>query len=447
MSSVKNSNNIGTDNDLNMLDQDSVFRYSRQLIMPEIGVTGQQRLMNSSVLIVGAGGLGCPVIQYLTAAGVGKIGIVDYDNVDLSNLHRQVLHSEETVVQKVCKATSAVEAARKLNSRTKFIEFKTQLGKDNAFEIVKPFDVIVDATDNVPSRYLVSDMCVLSNKPLVSGSALRWEGQLTVYHYKSTDENEYGPCYRCLYCNPPPPETVTNCSDGGVIGVVPGIIGCIQALETIKIIIGQEPSYHKNLLIFDGLKCSFRSIKLRGRQPSCLACGASPSITLENIPDYEQFCQMAATDKCKTLQLLSKDQRLTVLDYKSKYIDNNIPHVLLDVRQPVELEICHLPNAINIPIKILEHLEALYNKNKNKDLGKMPLSESNLQVLNAELLKLQSFSSSVSVVVVCKQGNDSQKAVKILKDCIEFNNEVNVCDLIGGLMSWSHHVDPTLLRY
>ncbi|CAK8684933.1 unnamed protein product [Clavelina lepadiformis] len=375
----------------NTMDQESISRYSRQLIMPEIGVQGQQALLRSSALVIGAGGLGCPVIQYLTAAGLGRIGIVDYDEVELSNLHRQILHTEAKVKSGTHKATSAADAATALNSKIKIDQHHLQLDRDNVLEIVQRYDVVIDATDNVPSRYLISDACVLLNKPLISGSALRWEGQLTIYHYKAPDEENYGPCYRCLYPNPPAPETVTNCSDGGVLGVVPGIIGCLQALEAVKIMIGVSPSYHKKLLVFDGLVGMFRSIKIRGFQESCVVCGKNPTISKDSLPDYEKFCGMAAADKCITIKLLPADQRISPVEYKTKFIDSQMPHILLDVRQHVELDICALPNTTN--------------------------------------------------------GNDSQKAVKILSQYITFELPVSICDMIGGLMAWGGTVDKAFPYY
>ena len=430
------------------LDQESVFRYSRQLIMPEIGMTGQKALLKSSVLVIGAGGLGCPVIQYLTAAGVGCIGIVDYDIVDCSNLHRQVLHTENSVKSNVCKAKSAACTAKSLNSTVNIIEHHVQLSKENAVEIIKNYDVVIDGTDNVPSRYLISDVCVLCNKPLVSGSALRWEGQLTVYHYMPSIESEYGPCYRCLYPMPPPPETVTNCSDGGVLGVVPGIIGTIQALETIKIIIGLGPSYHKKLLIFDGLNCIFRNIKLRGHQHDCAVCGDIPSITIERLPNYEQFCQMNATDKCVKLNILPMDKRVTVSTYKSLFLDSNLSHILIDVRQPIELEICVLPNAINIPIKTFDLIKAHYKKVFEKKNTKMSLKDASLDTLEALIDRIyKENNETVPLIVVCKQGNDSQKAAQILDNCIDFKHKVDIKDLVGGLMNYASKIDHNFLRY
>ncbi|XP_043119713.1 adenylyltransferase and sulfurtransferase MOCS3 isoform X2 [Puntigrus tetrazona] len=284
------------------LNNDDIMRYSRQLLLPELGVKGQVALSNISVLVVGCGGLGCPVAQYLAAAGVGRLGLLDYDVVELSNLHRQVLHTELTQGQP--KALSAAQTIRRLNSTVDCVPYHLQLSRENATQLIRQYDIVADCSDNVPTRYLVNDACVLTGKPLVSASALRMEGQLTVYNYRG------GPCYRCLYPKPPPPETVTNCSDGGVLGVVPGIMGCLQALEVLKIASGQRSSFEKQLLMFDGQEGRFRSIRLRPKQAECAVCGETPTVT--ELQDYEQLCGSAATDKCRRLNLLTKDQRVSV---------------------------------------------------------------------------------------------------------------------------------------
>ena len=433
------------------MDQDDISRFSRQLIMPEIGMKGQLKLKSSSVLIIGAGGLGCPVIQYLTAAGVGKLGIVDHDIVDSSNLHRQVIHTEHGARDGLHKVTSACQFARSLNSHVEVVEIKKSLNQENAFHTVSAFDVVIDATDNVISRYVISDACVLADKPLVSGSALRWEGQVTVYHYKNITTSEYGPCYRCLYPKPPPPETVTNCSDGGVIGVVPGIIGSIQALETIKILLGISPAYDSKLLVFDGLSCSFRSIRLRKRQLQCPVCGDKPSITMDNLPNYEVFCGSTATDKCMTLNILKPNERITAVEYKHSILDSRLPHVLLDVRQPVELDICALPHAINFPIKSIERVSALFDLNSGSE--EKIFSDKNLSSALDAIKKakemLPSDTTGVNVFVVCRLGNDSQKAVKMLikTGVLSLNSSVIIKDIKGGLFSWTQHIDSSFPTY
>ncbi|XP_074659274.1 adenylyltransferase and sulfurtransferase MOCS3-like [Tubulanus polymorphus] len=398
----------------NKLPNEKIQRYSRQLILPELGVKGQLALSKSSVLVVGAGGLGCPCAVYLASAGIGRLGIVDYDESEISNLHRQILHTESGVGSP--KSLSAANACKKLNSDVQYIPYHIQLSSLNALDIIRQYDIVVDATDNVATRYLLNDACVLAKKPLVSGSALRFEGQLTVYNYDD------GPCYRCLYPTPPPPETVTNCSDGGVIGAVPGVIGCLQALEVIKIAANTGTSYSQRLLLFDGLDGSFRTIKLRLKQKTCVVCGDRPSI--KQLIDYEQFCGASASDKAKCVRLLHSDERITVKEFK-QIRDEKRPHILIDVRYPVELDICQLDGHINIPI--------------DKIAGEQELSNLEEQIL--------SFGDDyVSVFVLCKQGNDSQRAVHILKDKLRATPAV-FKDIRGGLLAWAESIDPAFPKY
>uniref|UniRef100_A0A8C8C1F6 Adenylyltransferase and sulfurtransferase MOCS3 n=1 Tax=Oncorhynchus tshawytscha TaxID=74940 RepID=A0A8C8C1F6_ONCTS len=401
------------------LSNEDIMRYSRQLILPEFGVQGQLNLSQTSVLVVGCGGLGCPLAQYLAAAGIGRVGLLDYDEVELSNLHRQVLHGEDSQGQ--AKAQSAAHAVRR---------YRRLLGpKITAFLLLDimhlMFDIVADCSDNVPTRYLVNDACVLSGKPLVSASALRMEGQLTVYNYRG------GPCYRCLYPKPPPPEMVTNCSDGGILGVVPGIMGCFQALEVLKIASGQGSSCGQQLLMFDAQDAKFRSIRLRSKQASCAVCGENPTVT--HLVDYEKFCGSAATDKCRRLNLLSKDQRVTVQEYKS-IVDNTAAHLLLDVRPLVEVDICHLPTSLNIPLSSLEDRKSEHIRVLKERIGRV----------KEEMLN----ESQVPVYVICKLGNDSQKAVQVLEKMsgseVDF---VTVKDICGGLMAWAQKIDPSFPQY
>ncbi|XP_069787075.1 adenylyltransferase and sulfurtransferase MOCS3 [Narcine bancroftii] len=406
------------------LSKEEIMRYSRQLIIPEIGIKGQLNLSRKSVLIVGCGGLGCPAAQYLAAAGIGRLGLLDYDDVELSNLQRQVLHAEDKMG--MSKALSAATAIKRLNSNVQCLPYHFQLNFKNAKQLIQQYDIVVDCSDNVPTRYLVNDACVLNGKPLVSASALRMEGQLTVYNYNG------GPCYRCLYPKPPPAETVTNCSDGGVLGVVPGILGCIQALEVLKIASGIGPSYSQQMLVFDALEARFRTIKLRQKQPTCAVCSENPVV--KDLIDYEIFCGSAATDQCRTLHLLTGEQRITVQEYK-KFLDEDIPHVLVDVRQQVEVDICHLPNSIYIPLTDLEE--------KNVESTKLLWNSINEKRNNESADKV-----TFPVYVICKQGNDSQKAVKILQGML--NPELNflsVKDIQGGLMAWAHKIDRTFPQY
>ncbi|NXP68777.1 MOCS3 sulfurtransferase, partial [Chloropsis cyanopogon] len=291
--------------------------------------------------------------------------------------------------------------------------------------LVRQYDIVADCSDNVPTRYLVSDACVLAGKPLVSGSALRLEGQLVVYNHRG------GPCYRCLFPEPPPPDTVTNCADGGVLGVVTGIIGCLQALEVLKIASGMGSSFSGHMLMFDALEGRFRNIKLRPRKADCAVCGDNPSVTC--LQDYEAFCGSSATDKCRTLQLLPGADRISVQRYK-ELLDARVPHLLLDVRPQVEVDICRLPHAVHIPLRKLEE----------KD-------EESLQLLQKRICEEKQRTdgqTSLPVYVVCKLGNDSQKAVKILQElpAKEFGS-VLAKDIKGGLMAWAAKIDSTFPQY
>ncbi|XP_048830290.1 adenylyltransferase and sulfurtransferase MOCS3 [Brienomyrus brachyistius] len=403
------------------LSNEEIMRYSRQLLLPELGVQGQLLLSRTSVLVVGCGGLGCPLAQYLAAAGIGRLGLLDYDKVELSNLHRQVLHGEDT--QGIPKSLSAAQAVTRLNSAVHCVPYHLQLSPDNALQLIQQYDIVADCSDNVATRYLVNDACVLSGKPLVSASALRMEGQLTVYNYNG------GPCYRCLYPVPPPPETVTNCSDGGVLGVVPGIMGCFQALEVLKIASGQGSSLGQQLLMFEAQTSRLRSIRLRSRQTECVVCGDRPTVT--KLQNYEKFCGSAATDKCRRLALLSREQRISVQEYK-EIVDNGRPHLLLDVRPLVEVNICHLPFSLNIPLASLEDRRA-------EDMQKLKekIADSKQQT-----------ETSVPVYIICKLGNDSQKAVQVLEQMsgVDIEN-VTVKDICGGLVAWAQKIDPSFPQY
>ncbi|CAI9535143.1 unnamed protein product [Staurois parvus] len=285
---------------------------------------------------------------------------------------------------------------------------------------LKQYDIVADCSDNVPTRYLISDACAVAGKPLVSASALRWEGQLTIYNHQG------GPCYRCLFPIPPPPETVTNCADGGVLGVVPGIMGCLQAQEVLKLASGIDPSYSSTMLMYDALDGRFRNIKLRGKRADCTTCGSgSESRILEN---YEAFCGSSASDRCRTLYLLSATERMTVQEYK-QLLDDGVPHVLIDVRPQVEVDICHLPHSVHIPLSQLEAGNAadlLGERRGTSECG----------------------SQWKKLIVVCKLGNDSQKAVKILQRLSEEGfNEFTVKDIAGGLMAWAEKIDPAFPKY
>ncbi|XP_069494554.1 adenylyltransferase and sulfurtransferase MOCS3 [Ambystoma mexicanum] len=407
------------------LTNEDIQRYSRQLVLPELGVKGQLSLANSSVLVVGCGGLGCPLAQYLAASGVGRIGLLDHDVVELSNLHRQILHAENR--QGMPKSLSAATTLKQLNSSVECVPYHETLNSKTALELIKQYDVIADCSDNVPTRYLINDACVLTGKPLVSASALRMEGQLTVYNYDG------GPCYRCLFPKPPPAETVTNCADGGVLGVVPGIMGLMQALEVLKIISGLGSSFSQCLMMFDAENGRFRNIKLRPKKGDCAVCGDNPSV--KGLQDYEAFCGSSASDKCRSLHLLSPKERISPQEYKN-ILEDQVPHVLIDVRPQVEVDICHLPQSLNIPLSKLEE--------KNDQC---------LDLLCGAMRQTKSISDLTAdpichIYVVCKLGNDSQKAVKLLEKLS--GNELDLLsakDITGGLMGWAKKIDPTFPQY
>ncbi|KAI4804501.1 hypothetical protein KUCAC02_026127 [Chaenocephalus aceratus] len=385
------------------LSNEDIMRYSRQLLLPELGVQGQLNLSKTSVLVVGCGGLGCPLAQYLAAAGIGRLGLLDYDEVELSNLHRQVLHGEEN--QDQAKALSAANAVKRLNSTVECIPYHLQLSSENALQLIQQYPQ--------PTTWQASGVSRCSE----NGGA--------VYNYRG------GPCYRCLYPVPPPSETVTNCSDGGVLGVVPGIMGCFQALEVLKIASGQGSSCGQQLVMFDAQDARFRSIKLRPKQAGCAVCGENPSVT--QLVDYEAFCGSAATDKCRKLNLLSRDQRITVQDYKS-IIDTAEPHLLLDVRPLVEVDICHLPTSLNIPLSSLE-----YRKSEHIQL---------LQESISQLKQQMEGDCRPPVYVICKMGNDSQKAVQVMEKMSGSEvDSITVKDISGGLMAWANRIDPTFPQY
>lgn len=394
--------------DANKLTNDDIARYSRQIIIPQIGVNGQLKLKSTSILIVGAGGLGCPALQYLVSSGIKNIGIVDYDVVEITNLHRQILHTENSLG--LPKTISAKKQLLKMNSNIDIKTYNCGIFSETALEIIDMYDIILDCTDNVATRYLLNDACCLAKKPLVSGSALKLEGQLTVYNYKS------GPCYRCIFPIPPPPEAVTNCGDAGILGPVTGVIGSLQALEAIKIALGMDDILSGRMLIFDGTTTTFRNIRLRNKRKDCDLCSEKPIIT--HLIDYEQFCGMRATDKNYSLKVLERNDRITVLDYKM-ILDENKPNLLIDVRNPIEYEMCHLNNSINIPLKKI-------------------LEDENIRE------KIQNNNENVPVFLLCRRGNDSQLAVQHLKEKVK---DIEFKDIIGGLYAWHYQIDETFPIY
>ena len=345
-------------------------------------------------------GLGCPSALYLAGAGVGRLGLVDHDTVELSNLHRQVAHTQARL--QVNKAVSLATSCTSLNTEVDVVPYKVVFDSSNALDIIKEYDLVLDCTDNVATRYLLNDACVISGKPLVSGSALRWEGQLTVFNYNN------GPTYRCLYPSPPSPDTVTNCSDGGVVGPVVGVIGSLQALETVKILSGAGTSYSGVMMMFDALEGRVRNIKLRGRG----------EVDVTGLVDYVQFCGAAATDKDTGVKILGSEDRITVQELQQIRDESSSSSVLVDVRSKTETEICCLERSVNIPLSELQY-------------------DGNHQSVR-ERLSADQEDESRAVYVICKRGNDSQTATGILRKILP---GTTVKDVIGGLHAWAKHID------
>ncbi|PIN14020.1 Molybdopterin synthase sulfurylase [Handroanthus impetiginosus] len=399
------------------LSADMIYRYSRHLLLPSFGVDAQANLLKSSVLVIGAGGLGSPALLYLAACGVGSVGIVDNDVVELNNLHRQIIHSEAYIGRS--KVESAAAACRGINSTVQIVEHKEAFRTSNALEIMRKYDIVVDATDNVPSRYMISDCCVVLGKPLISGAALGLEGQLTVYNYNG------GPCYRCLFPTPPPTTACQRCADSGVLGVVPGIIGCLQALEAIKVAGAVGEPLSGRMLLFDALSARIRVVKIRGRSSQCEACGENATLTEQQFCnfDYEKFTQTPLSTSPLKLQLLPPEARITSKEY-NEINKKGEPHILIDVRPAHHYKIISLPNSLNIPLGSLE--------------GGLPEISAALEVNKAG-----DNSRDSSLYVICRRGNDSQRAV----DCLHKMGFTSAKDIIGGLESWAHDVDPKFPTY
>jgi adenylyltransferase/sulfurtransferase len=367
--------------------------------MPEVGVEGQRKLKAAKVLCIGAGGLGSPVAMYLTAAGVGTLGLVDFDVVDFSNLQRQILHGTPDVGRS--KLASAQDRLRALNPEIGIETYETALSSQNALELFEPYDVIVDGTDNFPTRYLVNDACVLLGKPNAYGSIFRFEGQASVFFAKE------GPCYRCLYPEPPPPGLVPSCAEGGVLGVLPGIIGTIQAMETIKLILGIGEPLIGRFLIFDALRMKFRELKLK-KDPDCPVCGTHPTVT--QLIDYEQFCGIhPAAPEPVAVQNTATD--ITSVELKQR-LDHGDNLTLVDVREPNEYQINRIPGTVLIP------------------LGDIPKRYTELN-------------PDAEIVVHCKMGGRSAKAADFLRS-VGFKKVLN---LKGGILDWIDKVDPTQPKY
>lgn len=378
------------------LSPEELSRYARHLTLPEVGVDGQEKLKAASVLIVGTGGLGSPVAMYLAAAGIGKLGIVDFDRVEYSNLQRQIIHSTESVGQS--KVESASRSLAAINPLVDVVPIEQAFTSENAMEIARDYDIIIDGTDNFATRYLVNDVCVLLKKPNCYGSIFRFEGQASVFGHAG------GPCYRCLYPQPPAPGVVPSCAEGGVLGVLPGIVGTIQASEAIKLILGIGDSLSERLLLIDALEMNFRQLKVR-RDPDCPACGDNPTIAAPI--DYDQFC---GTPKRGDQPVEQSPWDISPADLKQK-MDSGDDFILLDVRQPHEYEICNLDGTL------------------------IPLDE--LSTRHQEL------NQETPIIVHCKLGGRSAKAVKLLRD----QGFKDVQNLNGGIIAWSKKIDSSLAVY
>lgn len=400
----------------------AIERYSRQILLSDIGVEGQVKICSAKVLIVGAGGLGCPAAMYLAGAGIGEIGIVDYDAVDLTNVHRQLLHHESN--ENTSKAFSAAESLRCINSKIKITPYNVQLDSKNAQQIASAYDLVLDCSDNVPTRYLLNDLCVMLKIPLISGSALKMEGQLTIYGYRRQDHHQetyIGPCYRCVFPTPPPPAAVGSCSAHGVAGPVPGTVGTLQALEAIKYVIGRTERHLLvgRMLLFDGEDATFRAVKLRPRRPACVACGDRGG---GRLIDYEQFCNAPAKEKDFDLEVLPLGNRVSAneLNVMMNNEERGGRHLVVDVRNEQEYAMCHIQGSVNYPVENLHrNLEELIEKTKEFD----------------------------GVVFVCRRGNDSQVVAKKVLDVTDKERWSKVKDLVGGLHSWSKNVDPDFPVY
>ena len=380
------------------LTPQEIARYSRHLIMPEVAMDGQKRLKAAKVLLIGAGGLGSPLGLYLAAAGVGKIGIVDFDVVDYSNLQRQVMHTTNDVGRR--KIESAADHLRAINPEIQIDTHETRITSENALELIEPYDIVIDGTDNFPTRYLTNDACVLLGKPNIYGSIYRFEGQASVFATKG------GPCYRCLFAEPPPPGAVPSCAEGGVLGILPGVIGCIQATEAIKLILGKGKPLIGRLLLYDALEMKFREVKIK-RNPECPVCGDNPAI--KALIDYEQFCGMRG-EEAGAVQVES-DFETTVQDVKARR-DHGDDFDILDVRNPEEWAICHIEGAKLIP------------------LGELPA-------------RMHELDLSREIAVHCKGGVRSAKAVSLLREA-GFRKVKNVR---GGILEWAHAIDPSMPTY
>jgi len=380
------------------LTANEVSRYSRHLIMPEVGMEGQKRLKASSVLLIGAGGLGSPLGLYLAAAGIGRIGLVDFDVVDISNLQRQVLHGTPDVGRS--KLQSAKDRLQAINPEVQLDLYETRLTSANALQIFKPYDIVIDGTDNFATRYLVNDACVLLGKPNVYGSIFRFDGQASVFAPPA------GPCYRCLYPEPPPPGEVPSCAEGGVLGILPGLVGCIQATEAVKLILGKGSSLIGRLLLYDALQMRFQEFKVR-RNPKCPMCGDRPTIT--QLIDYDQFCGVRGQET--PAAAAPQAAEITVEELKER-LDRGEKVFILDVRNREEFQICRIPGSNLLPLPELAQ-------------------------------RFGELSADQEMVVHCKSGMRSAKAIAFLKQ----QGFKKLRNVKGGILAWAETIDRAMPRY
>ena len=380
------------------LTTDDLSRYSRHLILPEVGMDGQRRLKAARVLCVGTGGLGSPLALYLAAAGIGTLGLVDFDVVDASNLQRQIIHSTKDIGRK--KLDSAEEKLLALNPALNVVKHDTMLSSANALDIIKDYDIVADGTDNFPTRYLVNDACVLLGKPNVYGSIFRFEGQASVF------ATEHGPCYRCLYPEPPPPGLVPSCAEGGVLGILPGLVGVIQATEAIKLILGKGESLIGRLLLVDALNMRFRELKLR-KNPECPVCGANPTVT--KLIDYQQFCGIVPESK-QEKALKNGIPQISVKELKNR-IDAGEDVFILDVREPYEYQIANIGGKL-IPQNDVPQRLAEIDRDRE-------------------------------IVVQCRSGQRSQRIAEFLQQ----SGYQKVTNLAGGILAWADEIDPKMQKY
>jgi len=384
------------------LTNEQILRYSRHLILPEVGMTGQKKLRAASVLIIGAGGLGCPIALYLTAAGIGRLGLVDFDVVDRTNLQRQILYGESVVG--VPKVEAAAERLKDLNPDVEIETYPERLTSENALQIMSDYDIIIDGTDNFPTRYLTNDAAVILGKPYIYGSIFRFEGQVSVFLSRPFNSFDRGPCYRCLFPSPPPPGAVPSCAEGGVLGVLPGIVGALQAAEAIKLIVGIGEPLIGKLLLIDTLRMEFRAGRIR-RNPNCPVCGDNP--TIRELIDYEEFCGLRRGELPESDEIFVTPQEL------KERLDAGEPLLLLDVREPEELEISEFPH----PYK---HI---------------PLDDLPERVHELDLTS--------DIVVFCRNDQRSRLAAQMLQR-MGFSR---VKVLKGGINAWSQEIDPSVPQY